>query len=83
MAYLMAIQRKHMQATGTMGLAKFGIAANTLKPFSNPDDPQGYADKSISDKVVMEVYLDFSSRTRQAESESYLRSLPSKFILRL
>ncbi|KAF8121638.1 hypothetical protein EV363DRAFT_1180600, partial [Boletus edulis] len=79
-AYLKAVQREHAKATGTAGLTKFGITANTLKPFSTPDDPQGYADKSISHEVITEVFLDFSGRTRQAESQLYLRSLPSKSI---
>ncbi|KAG6379441.1 hypothetical protein JVT61DRAFT_11916 [Boletus reticuloceps] len=77
-AYLKAVQREQSKATGTAGLAKFGITANMLKPFSTPDDPQGYADKSISHEVITEVFLDFSGRTRQAESQLYLRSLPTR-----
>ena len=61
---------------GSPGLAKYGTA-NTLKSFSTPNDVQGYTDKSISHEIVTEVFLDFSSRTRKAESESYLRSLSS------
>ena len=71
----------HTKATGTAGLTNFAITTNTLKLFLAPDDLQGYADKSISHKVITEVFLDFSSRTRQAESLLYLRLLPSKFVL--
>ena len=63
------------------GLAKFGITANTFKPFSAPDDMQAYADKSISHEIITEVFLDFSGRTRQAESDLYLRSLPSECVV--
>lgn len=81
LAYLKAVQCKHTKVTGTAGLTNFGITTNTLKPFLAPDDLQGYADKSISHEVITEVFLDFSSCTWQAESQLYLRSLPSKFVL--
>ncbi|KAI5982858.1 hypothetical protein EDD15DRAFT_2109821, partial [Pisolithus albus] len=43
-----------------------------FSPFANP---QGYAGRSITDEMVSEVYLSFVSRTRQQESEFYLRTL--------
>jgi hypothetical protein len=54
-----------------------------LKPFSVPQNerahskssPLGYDDKSISDEMITEVFVEFSARTRQAESEQYLRTL--------
>jgi hypothetical protein len=54
-----------------------------LKPFSAPrnerghskSSPLGYDDKSISDEMITEVFVEFSARTRQAESEQYLRTL--------
>jgi hypothetical protein len=46
-----------------------------LVPFSTPYDPAGYADASISDDLISDVYLEFSERTRKSESERYLRTL--------
>jgi hypothetical protein len=54
-----------------------------LKAFSKPSNdrthiknsPLGYDDKSISDEMITEVFVEFSKQTRQAESEQYLRTL--------
>lgn len=46
-----------------------------LKKFSDPWDPNGYADDCITNDLITDVYLEFSERTRKAESERYLRTL--------
>jgi hypothetical protein len=50
-----------------------------VEPFSAPYDAEGYADTSISDDMVTDVFLEFSSRTRKKESEKYLRSITGMF----
>ena len=45
-----------------------------LKAFSDLCDANGYGDKSVTDEMITEIYLDFSNKTRQAESDSYLRT---------
>ncbi|KAM6489712.1 hypothetical protein JOM56_014735, partial [Amanita muscaria] len=47
---------------------------STLRPFSPPDDATGYGNKSVSDKIITEVFLDFVRRTREQEAAEYLRS---------
>ena len=49
-----------------------------LEPFCSSeghDSGYGYDDKSISEDMVSEVYLEYSNRTRKPESEGYLRTL--------
>jgi hypothetical protein len=46
-----------------------------LKSFSDPTDKHGYNDDPISDDVITEVFLEFSNRTRNEESDEYLRTL--------
>jgi hypothetical protein len=46
--------------------------SDVLEPFSDPYDV--YNSKSISDEMITEIYLEFSNRTRKAESDSYLRT---------
>lgn len=48
---------------------------NPLQVFSNPSDASGYNDKSISDDMITALFIDFSERTQQAESQEYLRTL--------
>ncbi|KAI0066538.1 hypothetical protein BV25DRAFT_1912599 [Artomyces pyxidatus] len=46
-----------------------------LKAFSGPRDPNGYADQSITSDLISDVLLEFSKRTREAESAAYMRTL--------
>jgi hypothetical protein len=53
-----------------------------LQAFSSPNDSLGYADKSISDEMITEVFIDFTTRTRQRESAAYLKTLSGmKFVI--
>ena len=49
----------------------------TIAAFSPPLDPDGYADTSISNDVLTEVYLHFGA-LRLVESAKYLRTLEGK-----
>ncbi|KAL6299496.1 hypothetical protein BKA93DRAFT_829872 [Sparassis latifolia] len=48
-----------------------------LRTFSRPDEVKvvGYGDKSITDDLITDIYQKFSERTRQDESQEYLRTL--------
>ncbi|KAG1720843.1 hypothetical protein EDB19DRAFT_1835779 [Suillus lakei] len=46
-----------------------------LQAFSEPDDALGYGDKSVSRNTITEVFIEFSTDTRQIESANYLKSL--------
>ena len=46
-----------------------------LKNFSKPHDKQGFNSNSISDDMVTEVFLGFSEKTRNEESDEYTRTL--------
>lgn len=46
-----------------------------LEKFSDPEEAKGYANSSITDDLISDVFLAFSERTRQSESEDYLRTL--------
>ena len=50
----------------------------TLQAYSDPIDSEGYADTSITDDMISDVYLEFSHRTREAESTNYLQTLSGK-----
>jgi hypothetical protein len=45
-----------------------------LKAFSDPCDKSGYDGRSISDEMVTEAYIEYSDKTRKAESDAYLRT---------
>lgn len=47
----------------------------TLEPYSNPGNPEGYADTSIMDDMITHVYLEFSECSREQESQKYLCTL--------
>jgi hypothetical protein len=49
-----------------------------LQTFSKPNEEQGYDNKSITDDIITEIYLEFSNKTRRAESDSYLRTRTGK-----
>ena len=46
-----------------------------LKSFSEPHDKLGFNTNSISDETVTEVFLEFSEKTRNEESDEYTRTL--------
>lgn len=46
-----------------------------LKPYSEPRNPEGYADMSITDDMISHIYLEFSERSREEESKRYLCTL--------
>ncbi|KAG0698511.1 hypothetical protein DFH29DRAFT_1018080 [Suillus ampliporus] len=46
-----------------------------LQAFSEPDDQLGYDNKSISHDIITEVFVDFTTCTREKESALYLKSL--------
>jgi hypothetical protein len=50
-----------------------------LQVFSEPDNQLGYDVKSISNEIITEVFLNFTTRTRQNESMLYLKSLSGKY----
>ncbi|TFY76247.1 hypothetical protein EWM64_g7763 [Hericium alpestre] len=45
-----------------------------LKPLASPFESE-FGGSSISDEIISEVYLEFTSRSRQGESEEYMRTL--------
>src|SRR6266536_4905682 len=45
-----------------------------LKAYSDLCDVNGYCDKSVTDEMITEIYLEFGDKTRKAESDSYLRT---------
>ncbi|GBE81445.1 hypothetical protein SCP_0311740 [Sparassis crispa] len=51
------------------------VPAELLRSFSKPNSAGGYSDQSITDDLVTDVYNKFSEKTRQTESEYYLRTL--------
>ena len=55
--------------------------AVVLQQFSAPNSTTGYNDKTISDDIITELYLEFSQRTRQEESSEYLRTLTGELCL--
>ena len=52
-----------------------------LQQFSAPDSTTGYNDRSISDEIITEVYLEFGQKTRQEESSEYLKTVTGKQFL--
>lgn len=46
-----------------------------IESFSGPWDPQGYADGSITNDLITDLYIDFGERTRKEESDTYTNSL--------
>ena len=54
------------------------LHVQSLTAFSGPHDMDGYADNSITDDVITELFLEFSERSRQKECEKYLRTLTGR-----
>jgi hypothetical protein len=54
------------------------LRAQPLHKFSGPYDTNGYAATSVTDDGITDVFLEFSERTRQKESEKYLRTLTGR-----
>jgi hypothetical protein len=74
--HLLEYQRKkleYVQNAKFFRPSPFQVVA--VEPFSQPYDLDGYADISISDDLITDVFLQFSTRTRQEESQRYLRTL--------
>jgi hypothetical protein len=46
-----------------------------LKAFSEPTDKLGYNDDSITDDLTTDVFLEFSQRSCNEESDEYLQTL--------
>ncbi|TFY77528.1 hypothetical protein EWM64_g6486 [Hericium alpestre] len=46
-----------------------------LQPFMEPFNAKGYGGPSISDEIISEVYLDFTTRSREDESQRYMRTI--------
>ena len=47
----------------------------SVKQFSSPWDPKGYAAWPITDDLITDIFEEFSKRTRIRESEDYLRTI--------
>ena len=46
-----------------------------LEVYSDPGNPEGYANTPITDDMITHVYLEFSERSREQESRRYLCTL--------
>ncbi|KAJ7166768.1 hypothetical protein C8R46DRAFT_1351047 [Mycena filopes] len=66
---------EYLNAFKTRLVPRLGLDTCVLTPFSAPDDLDGYNDKSITDDLITDVFLEFSNRTRLAECSKYLRTL--------
>lgn len=51
-----------------------------LKPFSAPNDENGYNDTSITNDMINDVYAEFVIKTREADSAKYARTLTGREI---
>ena len=77
--YLESFQRERSKPkTVAAYFGKGDLRPATFSPFAHS---HGYAGRSITDEMVSEVYLSFVSRTRQQESELYLRTLTGRELL--
>ena len=56
----------------------FGASPKGLQTFSGFDDSLGYNAHCISADVITEVYLGFTAREREHESQVYMKSLTGK-----
>jgi hypothetical protein len=46
-----------------------------LQEFSSPADADGYSDKSITDDLITDIYVEFVDHVRGPESDEYLKTL--------
>lgn len=80
--YLEAVRARECQNDSKNSLGNYfnsGVTSGTcLQAFSAPDDALGYGDKSVSRDTITEVFIEFSTHTRQIESANYLKSLSGK-----
>lgn len=78
--HLLEFHRRRFEYYTTLEaiLSRPSVLPITILPFSDPDDPLGYNDTSITHDLITDVYILFSNNTRRAESSQYLRSLPIK-----
>jgi len=58
---------------------KLNFVRPNLEQFSAPDDVTGYSDKSISDDLITEVYLDFI-KLHEKEMEQFCCSTKGSFL---
>lgn len=58
-----------------LGYSSYFHKPPALLPFSTPDDKDGYNAIPISNDLITDAYQEFCKRTRQAESEKYLKIL--------
>lgn len=74
--HLLQYHKKHREYVEAEVKSREGrLFQRAAKPFSAPDDPHGYNDSSFTGAVLTNLYEDFVRKTRQAESEAYLRTL--------
>jgi len=55
------------------------VVPATLKAFSGPWDINGYNDNSITDDLIMDLFISFGDQTRNSESQDLLRSLSGMY----
>ncbi|KAJ7124769.1 hypothetical protein C8R43DRAFT_1135450 [Mycena crocata] len=75
--HLLEYKQRHLEylnAFRTRLVSGLGATCK-VQPFSAPNDPAGYNDKSITDDLIQDVFLEFSNRTRVNECGKYLRTL--------
>ncbi|KAJ7753100.1 hypothetical protein DFH07DRAFT_744643, partial [Mycena maculata] len=58
----------------------YGTRSEPLHTFSIPQAMNGYNDKSITDGLIADTFLDFRNRTRIEECEKFLRT-PAHFLI--
>jgi hypothetical protein len=63
--YLQNVQSRHISI----------FRPDPLLPFSDPFNPEGYADNSITHDLITELFLIFHERTRKKESDDFLKTL--------
>ena len=50
------------------------LPKNHIRPFSSPTDEDGYADSSITNDLITDLYLDFVAKGRKSESIEYCQT---------
>ncbi|KAJ7601836.1 hypothetical protein DFH06DRAFT_1351920 [Mycena polygramma] len=76
--HLLEYKQRHLEclrAFETRIVPQLGPDPSPLESFSAPNDQTGYNDKSITDDLITDVFLDFSNRTRIEECGKYLCTL--------
>ncbi|KAJ6502910.1 hypothetical protein C8R47DRAFT_1251855 [Mycena vitilis] len=76
--HLLEYKQRHLEylrAFETRIVPALGGDPTPLESFSAPYDQTEYNDKSITDDLITDVFLEFSNRTRIEECGKYLRTL--------